>query len=557
MTVTLTPTDEGSGWASTSYCIYNSGDSACTPSTSGTSATTTCTAGNVCQQYVRYRSVDNVSNTESIKTSALIRVDMQAPTVTINQQEGQDDPTGTMPIKFDVVFSDVDINADTFLPADIKQNGTATDITWTLSDLDATHHLTWELRATAALSGGTIEPSIDADMVEDGVGNKNTASTSEDNTVAYAFGHHAPAPPYVALRQPMGGQTLAAGDSYQIVWQSGGEGISSARLKLSTDGGETYPTTIADDLVSSIYSWTVPVVATEQARIKVEAILSGGAVGASDASLSDFTITAPAGSPSHLEEQHHGGGGGGGGGGGITTPSGVGGSTFSGSLPRQEADNQLPPNYPVDSLVKLPTDHNPATTADETVYYLGLDAKRHPFPSRAIFLSWYDNFSQVLDIDAATLASIPLGNPIMVRPGTHWVKIISDPRTYFVEPGNKLRWIQDEAAAVLLGGADWNTNIIDIDPSLFISFVIGADLTAAGVAGGDWPAGSLVKTTDVGASTYYVTAAAIRPFTGTGFEDNKFQNRFIETTAPGFGWTSKPAGMPISVFESDLFSLMH
>jgi len=477
------------------------------------------------------------------------------PVVTVNQHSGEDaqaDPTTTLPIKFDVVFGKaVKTTTETagdFTVADINQTGTATGITWTRTD--SGDHMHFLLEATAVDVRGTLIPTISADKVQSVTGNFwNLASTSTDNDVWYTQvigSRRRPDPPSVSLSLPSGGETLAAGDGYWITWQSAGEGVVSSRVSLSTDGGATYPTVIVDDLVAGMYNWTVPVVATTQASVKVEVKLSDGSVGASAVS-NNFTITAPAGAPSSIEQP----------GGGAGEPGGVGGSTFDGSMSRDGANGQLPVNYPVDSLVKLPNDGNPATTADSTVYYLGLDAKRHPFPSSAIFLSWYADYSQVLSIDAATLAGIDLGEPIMVRPGTHWVKIVSDPKTYVVEPGNKLRWIQDEATALALGGADWNANILDIDPSLFTYFVNGADLTAAGVAGGDWPAGSLVKTTDAGVSTYYMTSDARRPFTGTGFEGNMFQNRFIETTAPGASWAAKPIGSAVSMFDNALFSLMH
>jgi|GEM_PF-2298896 len=77
--VTLTCSDgSGSGCSATYYCIDTTGT--CTPTTSGTLATVTCTSGQVCQKYVRYYSVDAVGNTESTKTSAVIRIDKKAPT---------------------------------------------------------------------------------------------------------------------------------------------------------------------------------------------------------------------------------------------------------------------------------------------------------------------------------------------------------------------------------------------------------------------------------------------------------------------------------------------
>ena len=85
-TVTLSPSDTGgSGVAHTYYCTYNSGGS-CDPTTGGTLGTSvvvTCATNNTCEQYVKYYSVDNLGNSESgsVKTSHLINIDKQGPTV--------------------------------------------------------------------------------------------------------------------------------------------------------------------------------------------------------------------------------------------------------------------------------------------------------------------------------------------------------------------------------------------------------------------------------------------------------------------------------------------
>jgi len=83
-TITLTPTDTGSGMsggsAGTWYCVDTTGT--CTPTTAGTSVTVSCTAGTTCpSQYVRYYSKDAAGNTETTKTSVVIKIDKQAPSV--------------------------------------------------------------------------------------------------------------------------------------------------------------------------------------------------------------------------------------------------------------------------------------------------------------------------------------------------------------------------------------------------------------------------------------------------------------------------------------------
>ena len=94
--VALTPSDTGgSGVANTYYCIYNSGDAACTSYSTGTSASVTCAADSVCQKIVRYYSTDNAGNIETAHDSAVVQIDKTKPvtTLTIGTPKSGSDPT--------------------------------------------------------------------------------------------------------------------------------------------------------------------------------------------------------------------------------------------------------------------------------------------------------------------------------------------------------------------------------------------------------------------------------------------------------------------------------
>jgi hypothetical protein len=94
-TITLTPSDgTGSGVAHTYYCIDT--DNSCTPTTEGTSVSVTCAAGSTCQQYVRYYSSDNLSNSESVKTSNLVKIDAAAPVTAITVVNTDNTITATL-----------------------------------------------------------------------------------------------------------------------------------------------------------------------------------------------------------------------------------------------------------------------------------------------------------------------------------------------------------------------------------------------------------------------------------------------------------------------------
>jgi hypothetical protein len=103
--------------------------------------------------------------------------------VTIDQKGAQADPTASVPVEFDVVFSKA-IDDTTFTTADITQNGTATGITWNI--INSGDDINFTLQATAVTGDGTITPSIAASAVQDAIAANNTASTSTDNEVTYS-----------------------------------------------------------------------------------------------------------------------------------------------------------------------------------------------------------------------------------------------------------------------------------------------------------------------------------------------------------------------------------
>jgi len=333
-----------------------------------------------------------------------------------------------------------------------------------------------------------------------------------------------------SISAPNGGGTLTGGTATAITWTSAGSGITDCNLYYSVDSGATYGLIVGGTANDGSQSWIVPNTATTKGRVKIECRDAGGGSTGSmiDASDADFTIALSSALPA------------------APAPVAVVPVAASTALPRATANAALPTAYPVDTLMKS-TD--PAVS---TVYYVGLDAKRHPFPSEAIFKTWFPDFSGVKSISPALLASVALGKPMLSRPGTHWVKIQSDPKTYLVEPsGYTLRWIKDEATALLLGGSDWNKNIIDIEPTYFTKFTVGADLSSADLSA-SWPAGSLVKGAD--GKVWYITSTGRREVTSAGQTANKIQARFIETSTAA-GWQAKAVESQVVGMEDALFSL--
>ena len=390
---------------------------------------------------------------------------------------------------------------------------------------------------TLVNDGGLVDCHLVGINNEVTVTGSATVTFTPNLTTCVAPGSSGGSTTSVTVVQPNGGDALAGGGTFSIGWSVNGTAATSARLSYSTDSGVTWNVITSTTPNTGSYSWSVPNIYVTTARVRVEGLGTGGAVVATDDSDADFAIATTTG---------------GGGGGGLPPSSGNSelallstSASGHGALSRTDANLHLPPSYPVDSLVRLAD--NPA------VYYLGLDAKRHSFWNTATYMSWYANFDGVQVIDAATLASVPLGAPILPRPGSFWVKIQSDPKTYYVEPGNRLRWIKDEAAALQLGGPNWNQNIVDIDPTLFMNYVVDNPIDGASLTT-DWPAGALVS--DAAGITWYVTPSMARPFANdAAFQANHFQRKFV-SSADG-GWKLLSHGAVISGLEDQLFSLQH
>gem|GEM_PF-2529665 len=354
----------------------------------------------------------------------------------------------------------------------------------------------------------------------------------------------APQTTSLTIAQPTSGTQLAHGSSTSIVWYAQG-GIAQVRVSLSYDGGTTW-SVVLGTTPNSFLPWTVPNAATQQARIRLEGLSSSGSVLATAVSQ-PFTITGTTEAPVTVVPPTEGT---------IGFNEDRLGVSFPQRVTREEANAALPAGIVVDDLIKVPDDGNPVTQSDTTVYYVGMDARRHPFPSAASFLSWYPDFGDVKDVTLEQLSAIPLGSPIMPRPGTHWVKIQSDPKTYFVSPGYVLHHVADEATAALLGGPDWNRNVVDIEPTFFPRYLQGQSITLQNLQI-SWPSGALLQTVENPGQTYLMTSEGLRLFADDSFAQNRYQERFILKTSASSPWNALQRGNPIASQEDRLWSLMH
>lgn len=113
--------------------------------------------------------------------------------------------------------------------------------------------------------------------------------------------------PTAYLKNLRGGETLNHGNTVQINWISDDDkfAVQSVDLLLSTDGGVTWPTTIASGIApSGQFVWTVPDVATTHARVRV-VVHDNESLTGSDESAADITIVGtPPACPGDLDGNH-------------------------------------------------------------------------------------------------------------------------------------------------------------------------------------------------------------------------------------------------------------
>jgi Zn-dependent metalloprotease len=105
--------------------------------------------------------------------------------------------------------------------------------------------------------------------------------------------------PSVTVLDPNGGESLVGGNGaeFEIAWSaSDNVGVVTTRILLSTDGGATYPDTLASGSLTSPWTWVLPDINKTACRIKVvclDAAINAG----SDQSDADFEITGVSGVP--------------------------------------------------------------------------------------------------------------------------------------------------------------------------------------------------------------------------------------------------------------------
>ncbi|NQV90364.1 hypothetical protein HQ487_03055 [Candidatus Uhrbacteria bacterium] len=132
-------------------------------------------------------------------------------------------------------------------------------------------------------------------------------------------------------------------------------------------------------------------------------------------------------------------------------------------------------------LIKLACSTEIASEVNDpcrAVYYYATDGKRHAFTNENVFLTWFENFDDVVEVSSDFLSSLTLGSNVTYHPGTRMVKFLSVPTVYAVSEGGILRAIESESVAVDLYGDTWNQQIDDISDAFLGNYSFGEDVTS-------------------------------------------------------------------------------
>jgi len=130
-------------------------------------------------------------NVASTSTDNVVTFDVTGPTVTVEQEATQVDPTTSTPINFTVLFSKP---VTDFTSADVTIGGSAGGAkTATVTGAGATYNVAVD----GVTVSGMVQVTIAAGVAHDALGNANMASTSVDNVVWFDDGN----PPQVTVEQ--------------------------------------------------------------------------------------------------------------------------------------------------------------------------------------------------------------------------------------------------------------------------------------------------------------------------------------------------------------------
>ena len=130
----------------------------------------------------RVRAVDGLGHVDSSPAAYTWTVDWTSPSVTMNQADGQADPTADSPVRFEVVFSEP---VTGFASQDVTLSGTAGATTAEVSAAAPNDGTRYTVAVSGMTMSGTLSAAIPAGAAQDLAGNASSASTSTDSAVDF------------------------------------------------------------------------------------------------------------------------------------------------------------------------------------------------------------------------------------------------------------------------------------------------------------------------------------------------------------------------------------
>jgi len=107
---------------------------------------------------------------------------------------------------------------------------------------------------------------------------------------------------------------------------------------------------------------------------------------------------------------------------------------------------------------------------DHPAIYQATNAGIRAFESRAVYASWYDDFSNVRSVPQYCADNQTIQLPMKFRPGSRLVKSQVSARVYTTQPGNVLVEIGSGDIAESLYGSDWGSMVSDIPDYEFATY---------------------------------------------------------------------------------------
>lgn len=253
----------GSTVGGTLSAVVSGGPTTYTVSVSGMTS-----PGTVVASVVAGAVTDTLGNNSSASTSTdnTVTYDASAPTVTIDQAAGQNDPTNASPIDFTVVFSEPVTGFDA---ADLDFTGST--VGGALAATVTGGPSTYTVSISGMTSDGTIVVSVMAGAASDSTGNSSSASTSTDNVVTYDI-----TSPTVAIDQAAGQSdpTSTSPIDFTVVFSEAVTGFDPTDISFS---GSTAGGTLSAVISGGPSTYTVSVSGMSSPGTVVASVIAGGA----------------------------------------------------------------------------------------------------------------------------------------------------------------------------------------------------------------------------------------------------------------------------------------